>query len=189
LLDIFWTLASYRVLDSLRDLLKRRLQYHQVSQLQAAEALSGEVLCRQPDQSDAPNLLGVMANQADQPEVAMALIEQAVGRLPLEPHFHGDLAAAYQAAGRVADAVRHYSEVIRLNSLAVNQYFFLSDVLLHLDQPDEALTLSLQARRLQVGRWKDFAVHLEPRLALATRKHTAHSPEPNAIRLEKSHAG
>ena len=82
-----------------------------------------------PGQPDALNLLGVLANQVGQPEIAIDLIGQAVAQLPDEPDFHGNLAAAYQAAGRVADAIRHYRESIRLNPTAVNQYLFLSDAL------------------------------------------------------------
>lgn len=128
--------------------LQQALQLHQSGNLQQAEALYGKILQQHPGQPDALNLLGTMANQVGQPEVAIDLISQAVAQLPHEPDFHGNLAAAYHAAGRVPDAVRHYREAIRLNPAAVNQYLFLSDALLEQGELEEALALSLQALRL-----------------------------------------
>jgi tetratricopeptide (TPR) repeat protein len=89
-----------------------------------------------------------MANQAGQSEVAINLIRQAVAQLPGEADFHGNLAAAYQAAGRVPAAVQHYREAIRLNPAAVNQYLFLSDALQEQGELEEALAHSLQALEL-----------------------------------------
>ena len=107
-----------------------------------------EILQHHPGQPDVLNLLGVMANQTGQPEAAIDLIRQAVVQLPGEADFHGNLAAAYQAAGCVPDAVRHYRAAIRLNPAAVNQYLFLSDALQELGELEEALAHSLHALRL-----------------------------------------
>jgi tetratricopeptide (TPR) repeat protein len=134
--------------NSLRATLEQALRHHQAGRLPQAEALYREVLYHYPGQPDALNLLGVMANAAGRPEIAIDLIGQAVGRLPKEPDFHGNLAAAYEAAGRVADAVRHFREAIHLNPGAVNQYLFLADALLQQGQAEEALAHTLHALRL-----------------------------------------
>jgi tetratricopeptide (TPR) repeat protein len=135
-------------MNNLRGALEQALQFHQSGNLKQAESLYGEILQQHPGHPDALNLLGVMANQIGQPEVAIDLIRQAVVQLPHEADFHGNLAAAYQAAGRVPDAVRHYREAIRLNPAAVNQYLFLSDALQEQGELEEALAHSLHALRL-----------------------------------------
>jgi tetratricopeptide (TPR) repeat protein len=135
-------------MNNLRAALDQALQFHQSGNLKQAESLYGKILQQHPGHPDALNLLGVMANQVGQPEVAIDLIRQAVAQLPHEADFHGNLAAAYQAAGLVPDAVRHYREAIRLNPAAVNQYVFLSDALQEQGKLDEALTQALHALRL-----------------------------------------
>lgn len=135
-------------MSDLRAALEQALHLHQSGNLKQAESVYGKILQQHPGQPDALNLLGTMANQVGQPEVAIDLIRQAVAQLPHEADFHGNLAAAYQAAGRVPDAVRQYREAIRLNPAAVNQYLFLSDALQELGELEEALALSLHALRL-----------------------------------------
>jgi tetratricopeptide (TPR) repeat protein len=135
-------------MNNLRAALEQALQLHQSGDLKQAEFLYGKILQQHPGQPDALNLLGTMANQLGQPEVAIDLIRQAVAQLPNEADFHGNLAAAYQAAGRVPEAVRHYREAIRLKPTAVNQYLFLSDALQEQGELEEALALSLHALRL-----------------------------------------
>jgi tetratricopeptide (TPR) repeat protein len=132
----------------LRATLEQALQHHQAGRRPEAEALYREILRLHPGQPDALNLLGVMANQTGRPELAIDLIGKAIARLPHEADFHGNLAAAYELAGRVADAVRHYREAVRLKPAAVNNYLFLSDALQQQGQLEEALANVLQARRL-----------------------------------------
>ncbi len=103
----------------------------------------------QPRQPDALNLLGTLANQVGQPEVAIDLIGQAIALQPGEADYHGNLAAARQAAGHVGEAIRHYREAIRLNPGAVNNLLFLSDALMEQGNLDEALALSREALRLK----------------------------------------
>ncbi len=89
-----------------------------------------------------------MATAVGQPETAIDLIRQAIAQLPNAADFHANLAAAYQAAGRVADAVVSFRECLRLNPQAVKQYLFLADALLEMGRLDEARTLALEALRL-----------------------------------------
>jgi tetratricopeptide (TPR) repeat protein len=135
-------------MNDLRAALEQALELHQSGNLKDAESLYGKILQQHPGHPDALNLLGVMANQTGQPEVAIDLIRQAVAQLPGEADYHGNLAAAYQAAGHVPDAVRHYREAIRLNPVAVNQYLFLSDALQEQGELEEALAHSLHALEL-----------------------------------------
>jgi Tfp pilus assembly protein PilF len=82
-------------MNNLRAALEQALQFHQSGDLKQAESLYGKILQQHRGQPDALNLLGVMANQVGQPEVAIDLIRQAVAQLPHEADFHGNLAAAY----------------------------------------------------------------------------------------------
>ena len=110
---------------NLRASLDMALKYHQEGNLTQAETLYRQILQQWPGQPDALNLLGVMANQVGRTEVALELIGQALAKLPNEPDFHGNFAAALQAAGRVPEAIHHYREAIRLKPGSVTYHHVL----------------------------------------------------------------
>jgi tetratricopeptide (TPR) repeat protein len=134
-------------LTPLRATLDQALALHQAGNLPQAEALYRQVLQQWPGQPDALNLLGVIANQVGRGEVAIDLIGQALAKLPNEPDFHGNFAAACQATGRVADSIRHYREAVRLKPDHVIYQVLLSEGLQQEGKFDEALSIAIEAQR------------------------------------------
>lgn len=63
---------------SLNVLIERAIAHHRVGQLPEAEALYREVLRLMPDHPDALHLLGVMATQAGEYDVALKLIDRSI---------------------------------------------------------------------------------------------------------------
>jgi len=123
---------------NIRDMMIEAVKLHQAGDLAQAERIYREVLRLNPNQGDALNLLGTLATKTGKPDVAIDLIRRALAVAPHEPEFHANLAAAYQAAGDVPAAVRHYREVIRLKPPAVAARVHLSDALLEQGDLDEA---------------------------------------------------
>ena len=99
-----------------------------------------------------------MANQVGKTEVAIDLISQAIAKLPKEPDFHGNLAAALDAAGRVGDAIRHYREAIRLKPSAVTQRVLLGEALQQQGNLAEALEVLQEARQIDSRSAQVFCV-------------------------------
>jgi tetratricopeptide (TPR) repeat protein len=135
-------------MSTILTLMTDALKFHQAGDLPQAERIYREVLLLDPNQGDALNLLGVLANQMGQPETAIDLLSRAVAAHPHEPEFHSTLAAAYTATGDVASAITHYRKAVRLKPQAVGSRAHLCDALLEQGQQDEALALCLEALRL-----------------------------------------
>ena len=63
---------------------KKALQYHQSGQLQKAEEIYRKILELNPEHSDSLHLLGVIANQVGNNDMAVRLIGRAIGINPKE---------------------------------------------------------------------------------------------------------
>jgi len=64
------------------------IQHHQRGELQAAERIYREILVKEPLNSEAVHLLGVIAHQVGKHEVAVELLSKAVGINPNAPPYH-----------------------------------------------------------------------------------------------------
>src|SRR5262249_45295343 len=80
-----------------------------------AEALCQQALRQEPDNADALPLLGLLANDAGKPYVAIELISRALARQPTAHNFHNNLGLALAAAGLRYAAAEHFKEALRLN--------------------------------------------------------------------------
>jgi tetratricopeptide (TPR) repeat protein len=135
-------------LTTLRTTLEQALAYHKTGDLIRAEALYRQVLRQSPGDSDALNLLGVLANQTGHTESALEMIGEALAKKPTEGTYHGNYAVALQSAGRVAEAIEHYREAVRLKPTAVAYLAHLSEALQQQGDIEEALTVALEALRI-----------------------------------------
>ena len=90
------------------------VQHHQAGAWQEAEQLYRQVLCTSPRHADTLHLLGVLALQAGQPDVAIALIGEAVALEPGVALYHCNSGNALKAAGRLDEAVVRYRRAIGL---------------------------------------------------------------------------
>jgi len=134
-------------MPTIRETMVRALEVHKAGNLPLAEQMYREVLLLDPNQADALNLLGAIANQVGKPEAAIDYVRRALAVQPAEPEFHANLAAAYKAAGDVNAAITHYRETLRFKPDAVGPRAHLSDALMEHGDLEEALTHCLEALR------------------------------------------
>jgi Flp pilus assembly protein TadD len=79
--------------------LQAALRQHQAGQLAEAEARYRQVLALDPEQPDALHLLGVLALQVGQADVAVPLIAQAITHRPNAPAFRMNLRTPSTTSG------------------------------------------------------------------------------------------
>ncbi|MBA4190347.1 MAG: hypothetical protein C0467_20360 [Planctomycetaceae bacterium] len=139
------------------ELLATALRLHKSGNLPHAERLYRQILQEDPQNADALHLLGVIAHQAGQHEVAIGLIQRAVAGNSLIPAFHTNLGNAYRSAGRLAEARSSYEQALKLDPNYADAHAFLGQTLRLQGQPADALE--------HIGQ----AIRIDPQLAAAHR--------------------
>lgn len=110
-----WVHWGACIMYTIADALSQALAYHQAGQLQAAEQLYRQILQVEPNQSDAWQLLGVMAHQVGQNHVSLEYIERAIAIRKDVPDYYNNLGRTYQVLGRLEDAAQCYRKALELN--------------------------------------------------------------------------
>lgn len=128
-------------------------RHHQAGQLQQAEMLYREILAVQPDQPDAIHLLGVLAFQSGQPDVALDLLQRATAINPHESTTFSNLARVLCAVGRRDEAIHAYRKSIALEPTNPETHNNLANALSIIGVLDEAINEYRQAIALK----HDFA--------------------------------
>ena len=165
-------------------MLEEAIGLHQAGQLAQAETLYRAVLRQDPRQPDALNLLGVIANQANRPELAIGFFRQALAVQPREPDFHRNLAGAYKAVGNIKAALHEYREALRLKPGFLDAHIYLSDALMEAGDLEQSLSHSLEAVRLK----PDSALAYCTLGELAAQGHYTFTPDDIA-RMQKAISG
>jgi tetratricopeptide (TPR) repeat protein len=94
--------------------LNQAISLHRRGQLNHAKALYEYVLSIQPNQIDALNLLGVVANQSKNYLLACELIGKAIAIDPNVADFHSNLGNALTGLGQFEQAVASYDKAIAI---------------------------------------------------------------------------
>src|SRR5262249_34432086 len=103
----------------LRSRIETGLREHERGNLGAARDAYRDVLAIAPDHADALNLLGAALLQLGQPEAAVDHLERAARVRRNHPSVLGNLAQAYFALARYADARETFRKASRLDPRAV----------------------------------------------------------------------
>jgi protein O-GlcNAc transferase len=90
------------------------LQHHQAGRLAEAEVVCRRILDQQPSQARALNLLGIIASQRGQNQLAVQWIGRAIAIDPATARYHNNLGLILIAQGQSDDAIKAYREAIRL---------------------------------------------------------------------------
>lgn len=140
---------------TISELLARAIQLHHLGDLPAAQAIYQQVLQADPNQADALHLLGLIAHQAQNHQLAIDYIRRAIVLKENAAAFHNNLGEVYVALGRVAEAVACYRRVLELKPDWVEVHAKLGHLFNDNGQPDEAQacyrrTLELQPDNLEV---------------------------------------
>jgi tetratricopeptide (TPR) repeat protein len=99
---------------NVQQMMTQAKQRHAAGDLRAAEPLYRQVLAAEPNHPEALNMLGLLALQCGQPQAAIELMERSVGASAGVFFFHNNLAEAYKAAGRYADAAAAFERSLQL---------------------------------------------------------------------------
>ncbi|HYD69447.1 tetratricopeptide repeat-containing glycosyltransferase family protein [Azospirillum sp.] len=114
------------------------VRHHQEGRLDPAESLYRALLARDPANSDALHLLGVIAYQRKEYSTAIGLIRRALD-LRNVADYHSNLASALREMGSRDEAVAHCLTAIALKPAYPQAHYNLGNALHDMDRLDEAV--------------------------------------------------
>ena len=115
------------------------LQHHQAGRLPEAESLYQQILQDDPNHPAALHMLGVLANQFGQNEIAVELITKALGLRPEIAEAHNNLGNSLQDLGRFGEAVESYRGALAIKPDYAKAHSNLGNVFTRLGKMDEAV--------------------------------------------------
>jgi tetratricopeptide (TPR) repeat protein len=127
------------------------LAHHQAGRLADAEGVYRRVLEVDPENREALHLLGLIAHQTGNNELAVQLIGRAILRGPADPHFLNNRAAALQQLGRYGEALADYDGAVALKTDYVEALGNRGIVLQRLTRHQEALASYDRALAINSG--------------------------------------
>lgn len=95
--------------------LAEAIKYQQTGQLPNAEHLLKKILSKYPDHADAWHVLGIVAHMAGKLEMAIQLIECAIGHQHDVALYHANLGEIYRLYGNLDKAVFHGTKATQLD--------------------------------------------------------------------------
>jgi predicted O-linked N-acetylglucosamine transferase (SPINDLY family) len=140
------------------------LAHHQAGRLPEAEKLYKQILANEPAHFDATHLLGVVALQRGQNDIAVDLINRAITLRPGSAQAYSNLGNALKGKGQLDEAVAAYRRAIALIPGFAEAHSNLGNALREQGQLDEAIAAFGEA------------ISLKPNLA------EAHSDLGNVLR-------
>ena len=114
-------------------------QHHMAGRLPEAESIYRQILQTNPDQPVALHLLGLIAHQVGQNDVAVDLMTKALAIKPDYALAYNNLGLTYKAMGRLDEAVTSYHEALAIKSDFAEAHNNLGIVLTDLGRPEEAV--------------------------------------------------
>ncbi len=130
---------------------KKALQYHQSGQLQKAREIYEKILEINPDHCDSLHLLGVIANQAGNNDMAVRLIGKAIEINSAEPIYFNNIGNAFKAQGNLKQAVFSYQKALLLKPDFPETLVSLGSVYTELGRLKEAISCFQKALQLKKG--------------------------------------
>ena len=124
--------------DVERDL-QRAIGFHQTGKLQQAELICQQILQIHPQHFTALHLLGVIAYQVENFEIAVDLIQQAVKVDPNQSSCFFSLGLTLKKQGRLGEAINAYYKVLEIAPKNADAYNNLGNILGLSGQLEEAV--------------------------------------------------
>ncbi len=121
-------------------LLHQAVQHHQAGHFQPAESLYRKILQKDPRNSDAHHLLGLIAHHFQNYPVAIQLIQQAISLNSKIPDFHSNLGLVFADSGQLDQATQCFQHALTLSPQDANLYHHLGNVLYKQRQFDQAVS-------------------------------------------------
>ena len=119
--------------------LQRAIGFHQTGKLQQAELICQQILQIHPQHFTALHLLGVIAYQVENFEIAVDLIQQAVKVDPNQSSCFFSLGLILKKQGRLREAINAYYKVLEIEPKNADAYNNLGNILGLSGQLEEAV--------------------------------------------------
>ncbi len=137
------------LLPEIDRILQQAVQDHQSGRLAEAEAGYRKVLSANRDHFDALHLLGVLALQMGQAQVALQLLQRAIQIEPRSADAQQNLGNAYLATGNVENAIGAFKIAIQLNPGSASVFHRLGNALQAKSDWEAAIGAYREALRLE----------------------------------------
>ena len=134
---------------TLQQALDIAIQHHTAGRLSQAENIYQQVLENDPKQPVALNLMGVIAHQKGEDEVAVDLITRALTEMPVYAEAHNNLGLALHGLGRFEDAAANHQKAIDLKPDYPEAHYNLGNTFQGLGELNEAIASYHTALRLK----------------------------------------
>jgi protein O-GlcNAc transferase len=173
---------------SIAQAMQLAVQKHQAGNLREAEEIYRGVVRREPGNSEALHLLGIIALQTGRADLAIDMIGRAIAISPQVPAFHSNLGNALRQMRRFEDAAKAYREAIRISPNFAAAHINLGNILFEMGKIEESITAHRRAVALAP---QNAEAHYNLGIALRERGmlDEAVSACREAIRLRPNHAG
>lgn len=129
--------------------MQQGIQHHQSGRLVEAEPCYRQLLAMDPGHADANHLLGVIAYQVGQLDLARQLIAKALLRDDKQPLFHLNLGNVFQDQNRLEEAAACYRSALDLNPDFPEAHNNLGNTLRTLGNPEKAISCFQKAISLR----------------------------------------
>lgn len=136
-------------MNNLNSVFTQGFYFHQQGRLQEARQMYEAVLKVQPNHADALHLLGVIATQTGQAQIAVELIGKAITINKNNPGFYINHGNALQSLNQLEAAVVSFDRAIQLNSNIPDAFFNRGNALYALNQCDAAIVSFSQAIKIK----------------------------------------
>ena len=138
-------------MDDVRTRLKEAVQYHVSGRLNEAAEIYRSVLDSHPEQPDALNLLGLVANATGKHALAETLIKKAVTLAPARADYAYNLGLVMSTLGKIDEAISAYGKAIQIDPDYPDPLVNLSVIFQRRGRLDEAIGLLEKAASLKPG--------------------------------------
>ncbi len=115
------------------------LEHHQAGRMPQAKAIYQQILQAEPNHPEALHLLGVIAHQEGNYEIAVELISKAISVISSSPMSHLNLGLALQAQGKLDEAIESYQKALSIKPDYAEAHINLGSVHQAQGKLDEAI--------------------------------------------------
>jgi len=174
------------IASSLDQIFQSAISHHQAGHLQQAEQEYQQVLQQQPNHADAWHLLGVIAAQQKQYQIAIERINRAIELQPETATYYSNLGNAYQESGKLSEAIAYYQKVIQLQPNHVDTYKNMGIAFKEQGQLEEAIQAYKQVLQLKPD-YADAHYNLANTLQLQGKLKEAIQALQKTLQLDPNH--
>ncbi|HIO73633.1 MAG TPA: tetratricopeptide repeat protein [Flavobacteriales bacterium] len=135
--------------DDIEGKLQQAISLHQAGQLQQAEQICQQILRNSPQHADALHLLGVIAYQVGENNVATSLITQAIKIDSNQCVFFNSLGSVLQEQGRLRESIQAFNRALEIQPDYADVHYNKGNTLKEQGKLEEAVDAYQQAIRIQ----------------------------------------